>query len=256
MRADDCDCGDPTCQQRSAHATRVLIASRVRLYRDGLADLLSHDPRIEVVGAATGPSEALASIASLEPDVVVVDAALPGSLDNIRVICAARPAVRVVATAVPDRDSEVIACAEAGAAGYATRDASATDLADVIERASSGEILCSPRMAATLFRRIATLAAQGAPAPPLNTLTSREHEIVLLIDEGLSNKQIAHRLQIEVTTVKNHVHHILEKLSVGARGDAAARLHAEVGRTDAQPVGTDVAGAPGDAVKLRGHSSA
>jgi DNA-binding NarL/FixJ family response regulator len=232
MGADDCDCSDRACQHRSGHATRVLIAARVRLHHDGLADLLAHDPRIEVVGTATGPSEALASIASLEPDVVVVDTALPGSLDNIRLIHAARPAVHVVATAVPDRDSEVIACAEAGAAGYATRDASAADLVDVIERASSGEILCSPQMAATLFRRIATLAAQGASEPPLNTLTSREHEIVLLIDEGLSNKQIASRLQIEVTTVKNHVHHILEKLRVGARGEAAARLRAEVGRTD------------------------
>ena len=237
MGVDDWDRGDRGCQHRPAHATRVLIAARVRLHHDGLADLLARDPRVEVVGTATGPTDALAIIASLEPDVVVVDTALPGSLDSIRLIHAARPAVCVVATAVADRDSEVIACAEAGAAGYVTRDASAADLVDVIDRASTGEILCSPRMAAALFRRIATLAAQGAREPPLHRLTSREHEIVVLIEEGLSNKQIAHQLQIEVTTVKNHVHHILEKLGVAGRGEAAARLRADVGRTD--PVGAD-----------------
>ena len=99
-------------------------------------------------------------------------------------------------------------------------------------------------MAATLFLRIATLAAEGAHQPPLNRLTSREHEIVLLIEEGLSNKQIARRPQIEVATVKNHVHHILEKLGVAGRGEAAARLRAEVGRTDDEQVGTDAAGSP------------
>jgi two-component system, NarL family, nitrate/nitrite response regulator NarL len=209
--------------------TRVLIVARVRLHRDGLASLLGRDRRLEVVGTATGPNVALAKIASVEPDVVVVDAALPGSLETVQVISAARPDVRVVVTAVEEQEAEVIACAEAGAAGYATLDASAAELVDVIEGAADDRIPCSPQMAAVLFRRIGALAAKLVPEPALGCLTSREHEIGLLIEEGLSNKQIAERLQIEVPTVKNHVHHILEKLGVTARSEAAARLRAEAG---------------------------
>jgi two-component system, NarL family, nitrate/nitrite response regulator NarL len=227
--------GTDSWQHRTEQATRVLIAARVRLHHDGMAGLLAHDPRIAVIGTVTGATEALATIAARNPDVVVVDTALPGSLETIRLIHAACPKVRLVATAVPDRDADVIACAEAGAAGYATRDASAADLRDVIQRASSGEIVCSPRMAAALFLRIATLAAQGKNEPSLSRLTPREHEIVLLIEEGLSNKQIARRLQIELTTVKNHVHHILEKLGVGGRDAVAAWLREEIRHEHAEP---------------------
>lgn len=206
---------------------RVFVAVRVRLYREGLAELLDRAPHIQVVGTAADGAETLGELATLEPDIVVVDTALHDGLAQIRAIIAARPEVRIVAFAVPDRPQDVIAYAEAGVAGFVTRDASAAELVETLERAADGEILCSPRMAATLFRRIGELAAERAPEPPLRHLTARELEVVVLIGDGLSNRQIAVRLQIELATVKNHVHNVLEKLQVTTRADAAERLRAE-----------------------------
>jgi len=211
----------------SQDAIRVFVAARVRLYREGLAALLDRARDIEVAGTAADGSEALAKLATVTPDVVIVDTTLRNGLAQIRAIVAAHPETRVIAFAVPDRPTDVIACAEAGVAGFVTRDASAAELVDTIRRAAKDEIVCSPKLTATLFRRIAALAAERAPEPALHRLTAREREIVLLIDEGLSNRQIAGRLQIELPTVKNHVHNILEKLHVMGRADAAARARAE-----------------------------
>ena len=130
----------------------------------------------------------------------------------------------MVALGVADADDHVLGCAEAGVAGYVPRDASLDDLVAVIESAFRGEAICSPRIAGSLLRRIATLAAGQNGTMPLAHLTGREREIVRLIDRGLSNKEIARDLGIEVATVKNHVHNILEKLQVRRRGEAAARM--------------------------------
>jgi len=104
------------------------------------------------------------------------------------------------------------------------RDGTLADLRAVIESVARGEVVCSPRIAASLLRRIADLAAEREPPPPELRLTSREIEIVELIDQGLSNKEIAQRLSIALPTVKNHVHSILDKLHVHRRAEAAARL--------------------------------
>jgi len=204
--------------------TRILVAASVRLYRDGLAAILDRHRTIELVGTAASRRDALELIEDLAPDVVVLDTSMPGSIETIRAIGAARPGTRVVAIAVPEREEEVLACAEAGVAGYVTRDASILELVDVVECAARDEAICSPRFTASLLRRVAALAAEQAPASGVRRLTSREREIVRLIDEGLSNKQIAGALHIELPTVKNHVHNILEKLQVQRRSEAAARV--------------------------------
>jgi two-component system nitrate/nitrite response regulator NarL len=102
-----------------------------------------------------------------------------------------------------------------------TQDASLDDLAGTIRGVLRGELRCPPRIAATLFKRVAALAAPGRPALA-TVLTAREREVLAVLDEGLSNKQIAARLCIEIATVKNHVHHILEKLQVASRSEATA----------------------------------
>ena len=121
----------------------------------------------------------------------------------------------------------MIAYPEVGATGYVTRDASATDLVKAVEHAANGEILCPPRIVGALFRRLAVLASERVPNPPLQRLTRREREVALLIGEGQSNRQIAEQLRIEVATVKHHVHNILEKLEVTRRSEAAARVRPE-----------------------------
>jgi DNA-binding NarL/FixJ family response regulator len=204
----------------------VLIIDDTRLYREGLTARLAPEAGIErVVPAADGPT-ALHLLTAHPIDVVLLNMATSGSIAVLHAVVGAAPHVPVVALAVADRDEEVVACAEAGVAGYLQRQDSFADLLAVIQSVAQGETLCSPRVAATLLRRVATLAAEHRSAPEVTNLTAREREVVGLIDEGMSNKEIARRLCIEVRTVKNHVHNILQKLQVSRRGEAAARVRA------------------------------
>ncbi len=208
---------------------RVLIASSVRFYADGLAIQLATRDGLEVVGVARAIDDLLASFVRCEPDVLLLDVSLPATRPAavVAALAAARPSVRIVALAVAESDEDVVGWAETGIDGLVTRNSSLADVVAAIEGASRGEMHCSPHVAATLLRRVSTLAsAQAAVAgvQPLEALTSREREILRLIDDGCSNKEIAQRLSIEVATVKNHVHHILEKLGVRRRAEAAATL--------------------------------
>jgi two-component system, NarL family, nitrate/nitrite response regulator NarL len=202
---------------------RAFILARIRLYREGLAQILGGDGRVEVVGSAADWSEAAPRLRSLAPDVALVDLGLPDTVAAIRELLATVPGVRVVALAVGDVESDLIALAEAGVSGYVTAEQSVEELVVGLERVMLGEAMCSPRLASVLLRRVKSLAS-SRPAGGAERLTPRELEIVGLIDEGLSNKAIAQRLRIELPTVKNHVHNILEKLEVGTRAAAAARV--------------------------------
>jgi two-component system nitrate/nitrite response regulator NarL len=202
---------------------RVLIVAEIRLYREGLAQMLRAEPEIDVLATARGADEAVKALREAAPDIVLLDMAIPDNTWLVRALVAAVPGTRVVALAVPEIEREVLACAEAGVAGYVTRDASIEDVVAAVVSAARGEVLCSPRMVATLFERVATLALEASPASIESRLTARELEILDLIDQGLSNKEIARRLTIELSTVKNHVHNILDKLNVSRRSEAAAR---------------------------------
>jgi DNA-binding NarL/FixJ family response regulator len=204
----------------------VAILASVRFYRDGLACVLAEEDGIEVPLAAAEPEE-LRERLDDRIDVVLLDMSIAGALDAARDLTGSAAPPRVVGIAVGDGEDEVVACAQAGVAGFVSRDDSLADLLAAIRSATRGEMRCSPSIAATLVRSVASLSARRAPAPaPAPKLTRRETEIMALIDEGLSNKQIARRLCIELPTVKNHVHHILEKLDVDRRGEAVARMRA------------------------------
>jgi DNA-binding NarL/FixJ family response regulator len=129
-----------------------------------------------------------------------------------------------VALSIVEEPDEVIAWAEAGISAYVSRDGSIDDVVGAITAAVSGELACTGRIAAALLRRVTVLSAENDADLPAARLTRREREIVALIDEGLANKEIATRLQIQVPTVKNHVHNVLEKLGVRRRSEAARRL--------------------------------
>jgi two-component system nitrate/nitrite response regulator NarL len=206
---------------------RVLVVTAVRLYRDGLASVLGDRPGLDVAGVAADHAECVDALEHLHPDVVLLDMTMPDSLGTVRAVASHAHGVPVVGLAVPELERDVVACAEAGVAGYVTREQSLDDVVTVLDSVARGETICSPRIAATLLRRVADLAAaRGAPRPG-GRLTTREAEIAALIDEGCSNKEIARRLCIEVPTVKNHVHNILEKLQASGRGEAAAMLRAQ-----------------------------
>jgi two-component system nitrate/nitrite response regulator NarL len=202
--------------------TKICIVADTRLYRDGLARCLAG--KYDVVGGASDGNDAVHGVLDLRPELVLMDMAILDSAPTVRAIVDLDSRVKVVALAVPETEGHVLACAEAGISGYVPREASLWDLIATVDSVAKGEAMCSPRIAGGLFRRIAMLAAERQPDSPHTTLTRREAEVVDLINQGLSNKEIAGRLFIEVATVKNHVHNILEKLQVHRRGEAAARM--------------------------------
>lgn len=207
---------------------RVLIIADVRLYREGIHASLSNRPQFTVIGAAFNLEEALRLTGDTHPDVVIVDMATRDSLSVVRTIRQHLPDAHVVGFGVDEVEGEVLACAEAGLAGYVPCDASLDDLVARVESVLRGELLCTPRMAATLFRRLELREQAEGPQPQAVVLTGREREVLRLVEGGLSNKEIAVRLHIEVSTVKHHVHNVLDKLQVKSRLQAAARLGTHV----------------------------
>jgi DNA-binding NarL/FixJ family response regulator len=204
-----------------SHRTSVFIVADVRLYREGLAGSLSTCSRIVVVGTCANRAEARQRIPQLSPDVVLVDVPTRESLDLIRDLRAEALRCKILAFAVEELPADIIECAEAGAAGYVTADASIDDLVAAIERIARAELVCSPRIAAQVFGRLSERGEQWSFET--KTLTARERQVLDCIRQGKSNKEIAQKLNIAEPTVKNHVHHLLEKLDVTSRAQAAAR---------------------------------
>jgi two-component system, NarL family, nitrate/nitrite response regulator NarL len=210
---------------------RVVVISGICLYREGLAEMLGRTGAISVVESASDVDGGLALAARIgePPDVILLDMFPSDGGLRVRELLDALPGMPVLALTVPNNEREILAVAEAGIAGFVTSDASIDELVAAIESVARGEALCSPSVAAALMRRLAALARNGAASPAtIGPLTRREREILELIDEGCSNKQIAQRLRIELPTVKNHVHHILVKLGVNRRAEAAALARASV----------------------------
>ena len=211
---------------------RLFVVADVRLYREGLADVLTRQSDVEVVGTAAYGERALEMLRKLRPDVMLLDLGMDAGREIVRRAAEANPETRVVVLAVPDSGEEVAAWAEMGIAGYVGRDAALEQLVDTIRSVAQGETLVSPQVAATLFRRIASLAAERVASTSVH-LTTREDEVLRLVARGLSNKEIGALLTIELPTVKNHVHNILEKMNVQRRGEAVAHWRAgSIARVD------------------------
>jgi DNA-binding NarL/FixJ family response regulator len=202
---------------------RVFVVAGVRVHREALGRLLDGRGSLALVGTGADACAASGAFDGAPPELVLVDTATVECPASIRAIRNVIPGVKVVALGVPESVEDLLAYAEAGVSSYVTRDQSLDELIAAIERAARGEVVCSPRVAAALLERIAALASGQKPSGLEVPLTSREVEIVELIDRGLSNKQIGIELCIELATVKNHVHHILTKLKVARRAEAAAR---------------------------------
>jgi DNA-binding NarL/FixJ family response regulator len=204
----------------------VFLLTDVRLYAEGLIHMLEREPSIDVIGTSSSPGQAIEAVSDASVQVILLDLKPPEGPAVARQIRDAAPEVWLVALAVPEADDEVVAWAEAGIAGVLPRDGSLGDLVTMIHTVVHGETVCSPRVAAALLRRVAVLARDPDRSPatdlPGPQLTYREMEVVRLMARGLSNKEIAGSLGIALPTVKNHIHHVLEKLQVRTRSEAAA----------------------------------
>ena len=205
--------------------TRALIAGRSRVHREALATVLAQGDRVRVVGTASHREEVLARLEADRPDIVLIDLTMFDAARTVADIKARTPGVQVVAITLGETEAEVVALAEAGVAGYVLADGSLDDLLVAVESAVRGELYCPPRVSFTLLRRVGALAAQikaeERTEGPLSALTQREWEILQLVDQGMSNKEIARHQGIELATAKNHVHNILTKLHVHKRINAS-----------------------------------
>jgi two-component system nitrate/nitrite response regulator NarL len=249
----------------ASRTLRVLIVSDVRVVQEGLQSVLARRDEVDVVSTAD-TLHATEQSTRLHPDVVLFDAARHDSVEFLKDLVASAPNSRVVAFGVKETDEEIFALAAAGTAGYVCNSAESSDVVRVLEQVMCDELPCSPRAAASLYRRVAALSrsdtdpvgnGQGNASSHGNAsasdgagngsgsghgnrnghrngdghargapLSRRELQIAHLVDRGLTNKQIGRELGIEAATVKNHVHNMCEKLDVHRRGEAAARIRA------------------------------
>lgn len=199
----------------------VVIISDVKLFREGLVSTLASAEAIRVVGTCEGVPPAIELLRPQHPAVAIVDTTRNG-VSALRAVREALPQAKAIALAIDEAESEILLLVEAGAVAYVTCDASVSELVSVIHAVANGELVCPPRITTLLLRRLAT--PETSPrADPVPALTSREQQMLLLICDGLSNKEIAQRCNIAEATVKNHVHHLLDKLHVRTRAQAAAR---------------------------------
>jgi DNA-binding NarL/FixJ family response regulator len=207
-------------------ATNILIIDDYALYRDNLAATLAATGSAST-SVAWDLESLCVALESHRPDVILVNMATRQSVSLLRQVFDVYPGARVIALGISEDDeSQIVACAEAGVAGYHLRTDSLEDLAHLIPRIGRGESLCSPRIATMLLRRLSTLASRRQPVEKGLALTAREDQILRLLDMGLSNQAIASHLCIAVHTVKNHVHSLLTKLDARTRAEAVVRFRA------------------------------
>lgn len=212
-------------------AVKVFLVEDHELLRDGLRAALHRDGLFEVVGEAADGLTAVHKVASCDPDVVIMDIGLPGidGIEATRQLREKRPGTRVIMLTSHDNDQEIFAALAAGANGYCLKDLGADRLKRAILSVSEGAAWLDPRIADKV---LTIFAKESTQAPPVESekddglvtpLSQRETEVLKLMVDGLSNKEIADRLVIGVSTVRTHVEHILEKLAVSGRTEAAVK---------------------------------
>ena len=199
-------------------AIRVLLVDDHSVVLEGLRMFLGRDPELSVVGEAANGQEAIELARQLRPDVVLMDLLMP-VLDGIAATAMIRkelPEIEVVALTSVLESAAVVGAVKAGAIGYLLKDTQAPELRRVIKAAAAGQVQLSPQASAYLARE---MQSDSNPEP----LTEREMEVLRLLSQGESNKEIASHLQIVEDTVKTHVRHILAKLGVQSRTQAVLR---------------------------------
>jgi len=216
--------------EQHEHRINLLLVNETRLMGNVIAAALEGESDINVVGCATNIDDAMEIVREKEVDVALVSTRLPdlGALKLTNAITELKPSTKVLALGLTEEKQHVLRYVEAGATGYVLKDDSLEDLIETVRAAQDGKVFVSPQIAAAIMERLSGLARIFSDVENNITnatdLTSRELEVLKLISEGRTNQQIAENLVIEIGTVKNHVHNILDKLHVSSRREAAAYL--------------------------------
>jgi DNA-binding NarL/FixJ family response regulator len=216
----------PTALDLDLEEYRVLVVSDLRLLRDGLSDVLARWQDLRVSILVCSADDAFVTVLQARPHIVLIDAACPNGIDIVTRCHRADGKVRVIVFAVVETEEIILAWAEAGIAGYIPNTAGIVDLLPLLTKILRGEQICSSRVAACLLRRLAGGNSSGNITIEhlTSVLTTREIQIAQLVSTGLSNKEIARRLNIGLATAKSHVHNLLKKLRLQRRGQIAISM--------------------------------
>ncbi len=201
---------------------RVLVVDDHTLFREGLVRLLREAPDVYVVGDVGSGEQALRLIPQLRPDVVLMDLNMPGmgGVETIGRALEMQPDLCILALTISEAEQDLVAAVRAGARGYLLKRSRSADVLDAIRRAHQGEAVLSPEMTAVLMQQVRRMPS---PTDPTTLgLTARERQVLRLVAQGLSNKQIAARLHLSPHTVKAHLRSVLDKLHLHSRTEAAA----------------------------------
>jgi DNA-binding NarL/FixJ family response regulator len=197
---------------------RILLVEDQTLMREGLKTILNLEPGMQVIAEASDGASGMRAALKLRPDIILMDVQMPGmnGVEATQAICAAWPEAKVIILTTFDRDDYVYNGIRAGAVGYLLKDTPAEELVKTIRRVHAGEPFIQPEIASRMLRELVQPASS-----PLEPLTEREREVLVLLSHGMSNKSIAERLVLTEGTVKNHVSNILAKLQAENRTQAA-----------------------------------
>ena len=214
-------------------SVRVLIIDDHTLFRSGVKALIARQEDFEVVGEASDGLDGIKRAKALQPDVILLDLHMPGlsGREAVKILAQECPESKVVMLTVSEDAEDLIETLRNGASGYLLKNIDTQTLIDSIRRAAEGDSVISPQMTSKLVRNIKTGAVAAPAAAERDKLSPREREILVFLSRGASNKEVARALDVAESTVKIHVQHILRKLNLTSRVQAAVYA-VEAGLTD------------------------
>lgn len=218
---------------RAVEMIELVVLGRYKLFRECLSSMLSDLGGYSVQDFSYERKNLIQELESLCPDVVLIDVSKGDEfaearvfqlIQRIRCECAS---IRIIILGVSEIEPEILRCIEEGVSGYVAKDSTAEELHSAVQLVIRGEAVCPPRLAYSMFSRLTELSRECQRSRRVDALalTPREMEVLQLIAEGLSNQRIAERLSLSIYTVKNHVHHVLDKLQVKRRAEAVEHAY-------------------------------